>query len=238
MAANLTRYGYWQLRDFIRERGIALIITSTLLGFTVVAPMRAMLGSNIDEVTAKRILIMALPQIVFISAFIALNGLISTDRKLGYYRFLFSKPVSIPAYYTQYFAVSFVGFLAVFVVLLGAFDIVVRPINPVGVLAFCALVYLSLGGIAFLISSLFRYDWPILAGVYLGSALINGLWAGRTGFRMVIRDILPPVHRLTPAMNDIMNLGTVDTNSVLWLLGYSALCFAAGLFVLWRRPIG
>ena len=238
MAANLTRYGYWQLRDFIRERGIALIITSTLLGFTVVAPMRAMMGSNIDEVTAKRILIMALPQIVFISAFIALNGLISTDRKMGYYRFLFSKPVSIPAYYAQYFVVSFVGFLAVFVVLLGAFDIVVRPINPVGVLAFCALVYLSLGGIAFLISSLFRYDWPILAGVYLGSALINGLWAGRTGFRMVIRDILPPVHRLTPAMNDIMNLGTVDTNSVLWLLGYSALCFVAGLFVLWRRPIG
>jgi hypothetical protein len=238
MASNLTRYSYWQFRDFIRERGVALIITSTLLGFTVVAPMRAMLGNNIDEVNAKRILIMALPQIVFISAFIALNGLISTDRKLGYYRFLFSKPVSIPAYYAQYFLVSFIGFLAVFVALLGVFAIVVRPVNPVGALAFCALVYLSLGGIAFFISSLFRYDWPILAGVYLGSALINGLWAGRGGFRMIIRDILPPVHRLSPAMTDIMNLGTVDTNSVLWLLGYSAFCFAAGLFVLWRRPIG
>src|SRR4029079_2210235 len=103
MAANLTRYSYWQFRDFIRERGLALIITSTLLGFTVVAPMRAMLGSHIDEVNAKRILMMALPQLVYISAFIALNGLISTDRKLGYYRFLFSKPVSIPAYYAQYF---------------------------------------------------------------------------------------------------------------------------------------
>ena len=238
MAANLTRYSYWQFRDFIRERGIALIITSTLLGFTVVAPMRAMLGSNIDEVNAKRILMMALPQLVYISAFIALNGLISTDRKLGYYRFLFSKPVSIPAYYAQYFLVSLVGFLAVFAFLLGVFAFVVRPVSPWGALAWCGLVYLSFGGIAFFISSLFRYDWPILAGVYLGSALVKGLWADRGGFRMVIRDMLPPVHKLSAAMNDIMNLGTADRNSLLWLLGYSALCFAAGLFVLWRRPIG
>jgi hypothetical protein len=31
MAANLTRYSYWQLYDFLRE-GVALVITSTLLG--------------------------------------------------------------------------------------------------------------------------------------------------------------------------------------------------------------
>lgn len=236
MAQNLTRYAYWQFRDFIRERGLALIITSTLLGFTIVAPMRAMLGSGIGELEAKRILILALPQIVFIAAFIALNGIISTDRKLGYYRFLFSKPVSIPAYYAQYFVISFVGFLAVFAFLLGIFAIVVRPINPLGALAFCAIVYLSFGGIAFLVSSLFRYDWPILAGIYLGSAMVNGFWGTQTGWRIVIRNMLPPLHQLSP--NDLINLGTVDGRSLVWLLGYSALCFAAGLLVLWRRPIG
>jgi len=236
MAQNLTRYAYWQFRDFVRERGLALIITSTLLGFTVVAPMRAMLGSNIGELDARRILILALPQIVFIAAFIALNGIISTDRKLGYYRFLFSKPVSIPAYYAQYFAISLAGFLAVFALLMGIFAVVVRPINPLGALAFCALVYLSFGGIAFLVSSLFRYDWPILAGIYLGSAMINGLWADRTGWRLMIRNLLPPLHQLSP--DDLVNLGTVDPKAVVWLLGYSALCFVAGLIVLWKRPIG
>jgi hypothetical protein len=238
MAANLTRYSYWQLRDFLRERGLALILISTLLGLTVVGPMKSMLGANIDEANARRILMAAMPQVVFISAFIALNGLVSTDRKLGYYRFLFSKPVRIPAYYAQYFAVSFVGFLAVFGVLLGVFAIAVRPVNPIGPLAFCALVYLSLGGIAFLISSVFHHDWPILAGVFLGSAIINGFWAERSGWRMIVRDILPPIHKLSPSMSDIMSLGTIDTKAVLWLLGYSALCFLAGLFVLWRRPIG
>ena len=238
MASNLTRYSYWHLRDFIRERGISLLIVTSLLGVVFVGPMRAMMGSNIDEANAKRILVMALPQIVYIAAFIGLNGLISTDRKFGYYRFLFSKPVSIPAYYAQYFAISLLGFVAAFVVLFGVFAIVVRPLNFVPALTFCALVYLSFGGIAFLISSLFRFDWPILAGVYLGSLIVNSLWAQDTGWRMVIRDALPPLHKLSPALTDLMNFGTLDTKAVAWLLGYSALCFVAGLIVLWRRPIG
>jgi hypothetical protein len=238
MKDNLTRYAYWQLRDFLRERAVALMLVGLLLGFMMVAPMRSMMGGNIDELNAKRILLLVLPQIVFISSFIVFNGIISTDRKMGYYRFLFSKPVSIPAYYAQHFVVYFVGFMAVFVILLAVFAITVTPINPIGILAYCALVYLSLGGIAFFISSLFRYDWPILAAVYLGSALVNSLWAGREGWRMVVRNALPPLHKLTPAMGDLVNLGTVDLSSVAWLLGYSALFFAAALAVLWRRPIG
>lgn len=238
MGSNLTRYAYWHLRDFIRERGLALLITSTLLGFALVAPMRAFAGANMDETSAKRILVMALPQIVFISAFIGLNGLISTDRKYGYYRFLFSKPVSIPAYYAQYFVISLIGFVAAFALLFGVFAFVVRPVNFIPPLTFCALVYLSLGGIAFLISSLFRFDWPILAGVYLGSLIANVMWAQDTGWRMVIRDALPPLQKLSPALTDLMNFGTLDPKAVAWLLGYSAMCFVAGLIVLWRRPIG
>jgi hypothetical protein len=238
MKENLTRYAYWQFRDFLRERAIALLLVGLLLGFMMIAPVRAMMGSNIDAVAARRIVIMVLPQIVFISAFIVFNGIISTDRKMGYYRFLFSKPVGIPAYYAQHFVVYFVGFVAVFAVLLGVFSVAVVPFNPIWTLAYCALVYLSLGGIAFFISSLFRYDWPILAAVYLGSALANAVWADRTGWRMVIRDLLPPMHKLTPAMNDLINFGTLDVRAVAWLLGYSALFFVAGMVVLWRRPIG
>jgi len=236
MRSNLTRYAYWHLRDFIRERGIALLIVGTLLGFTFVGPMRAMMGSNIDEANAKRILAMAMPQIVYIAAFIALNGLISTDRKFGYYRFLFSKPVSIPAYYAQYFVVSLVGFIAAFVVLFGVFAIVVRPVNFAPELTFCALVYLSFGGIAFLISSLFRHDWPILAAIFLGSAILHSMWQYHEGWRRMVLSILPPVYKLPQALPDIMNKGVVNTQDVLWLLGYSAICFAAGIIVLRRRP--
>lgn len=238
MTGNLTRYSYWQLRDFIRERGYALIIVTTLLGVSMVAPAKAMMGPVIDSTAATQILRTVLPQIVYISAFIALNGLISTDRKLGFYRFLFSKPVSIPAYYAQYFVVSLAGFLVVFAALIGVFSLVIGPVNPIPALIACGFVYLAFGGIAFLISSLFRHDWPILAGLYAASLILNALWAQRDGWRMVIRNLLPPLNRLSDAIKDIMTIGTVDTKSLVWLLGYSGICFLAGLIVLWRRPIG
>ncbi|MEP6904456.1 MAG: hypothetical protein ABI875_00155 [Gemmatimonadales bacterium] len=238
MKENLTRYAYWQFRDFIRERSIALLLVGLLLGFMMIAPMRAMMGPNMSGADAKRLVLLVLPQIVFIETFIVFNGIISTDRKMGYYRFLFSKPVGIPAFYAQHFAVYLAGFLAVFAILLGVLSVAVAPFNPLWTLAYCALVYLSLGGIAFFISSLFRYDWPVLAGVYLSSLIANAVWADKTGWRMVIRDLLPPTHKLNQAMNDLISLGTVDAKSVAWLLGYSALFFIAGLVVLWRRPIG
>lgn len=235
MKGNLTRYSIWQLRDFIRDRGFALIIVGVLLGFTILGPVKAM-GRTIDSKMAKDILTAMLQQVSFITAFIALNGIISNDRKMGYFRFLFSKPVSITAYYSQLFVVFLVGYLAACAVLIGIFAIFARPVSPFGPLAFCALVFLSFGGIAFLISSLVRYDWPVLGAVLLGSSILHALWQYKEGWRRMVLSILPPMYHLTDALPDIMTRGTVNTNNILWLLGYSAICFALGLFVLKRRP--
>jgi hypothetical protein len=235
MRANLRRYAFWQIRDFARDRGIALLLVGFLIGFTIVGPVRAV-GRSIDEGLARNLLVAILAQVSFILAFITLNGIVSTDRKMGYFRFLFSKPVSITAYYTQLFIVYFVGFVAAIAVLLGAFSIFARPVSPFGPLLFCGLVFLSLGGIAFLISSLFRHDWPILAAIFLGSAILHSMWQYKEGWRRMVLSVLPPVYKLTQALPDIVNRGVVNTQDALWLLGYSALCFAAGIFVLRRRP--
>ena len=235
MSSNLRRYLLWQFRDFIRDRGYAILLVGFLIGFTIVAPVRGM-GRTIDSTLATNLVMAVLSQVSFILAFITLNGIVSTDRKLGYYRFLFSKPVSIPAYYVQLFFVYFVGFLAAVAILLGVFSFFTAPIDLIRPLLFCALLYLSLGGIAFLISTLFRYDWPILAGIFLGSAVLHSMWQFEEGWRRMILSILPPVYRLTSELPNIVNGRPVDTNSILWLLGYSAICFAAGLYVLRRRP--
>lgn len=237
MKDNLRRYALWQMRDFGRDRAISLIIIGLALGVTFVAPVRAM-NVAITEQGAKQLILISLQQIVFLCSFIALNGIVSNDRKTGYYRFLFSKPVSIPAYYAQQLAIYFVGFMAIMALLLGAFAVFVYPLSPVGPLIYCALVFLSLSGIAFLISSLFRFDWPILAGVFLGSLLLNSIWQYSEGWRKLVLAVLPPLNKLTSLLGTILDRGTVDTNEVLWLLGYSLGCFLAGLFVLRRRPVG
>lgn len=236
MTDNLRRYAFWQFRDFGRDRGIALMIIGLALGFTFVSPVK-MMHVPITEVSAKQLVMVSLQQIVFICAFVGLNGIVSNDRKQGYYRFLFSKPVSIPAYYAQQFVIYFVGFMTVMAILLGVFALTVYPLSPVAPLTYCAIVFLSLGGIAFFISSLFRFDWPILAGVFLGSALLHTIWATSEGWRKLVIAVLPPLNKLTSMLGTLMDRGTVETNELLWLLGYSLLFFLAGLFVLRRRPI-
>jgi ABC-type transport system involved in multi-copper enzyme maturation permease subunit len=235
MRNNLRRYAIWQMRDFVRERGYAILLVGFLIGFTLVAPVRGM-GHTFDAALARNLLIGVLSQVSYVLAFITLNGIVSTDRKLGYYRFLFSKPVSIPAYYVQVFFIYLIGFLAAVAILLGVFTFFTYRIDIIRPLIFCGVVYLSLGGIAFLISTLFRYDWPILAGVFLGSAILHSMWQYKEGWRRMILSVLPPVYRLTEMLPNIVNRRGIDTNDVLWLLGYSAICFAAGLYVLRRRP--
>lgn len=235
MRSNLQRYALWQIRDFARDRGLALLLVGLLIGFTIVGPVRAV-GKSIDETLARTLIVATLLQVGFILAFITLNGIVSTDRKMGYFRFLFSKPVSIPAYYSQLFLVYFIGFLAAIAILLGVFSIFARPISPFGPLLYCALVYLSLGGIAFLVSALFRHDWPILAAIFLGSGILHQMWQFNEGWRRMVLSILPPVYKLPEALPDIVIRGAVNTQDVLWLLGYSAICFAAGIIVLRRRP--
>ena len=237
MKDNLRRYALWQMRDFGRDRAIALLIIGLALGFTFVAPVRAM-GVQMTENGAKQLIMVSLQQIVFICSFVALNGIVSNDRKMGYYRFLFSKPVSIPAYYAQQFVIYFVGFIAIMALLLGVFAFFIYPLSPVAPLTYCALVFLSLGGIAFLISSMFRFDWPILAAVFLGSALLHSLWQLDEGWRKMVLAVLPPLNKLTSLLGTLLDRGTVNTNDILWLLGYSLACFLAGLFVLRRRPVG
>jgi hypothetical protein len=234
-SANLRRYAVWQFRDFIRDRGIALLIVGFLIGFTVIGPFKAM-GGSMDEGMADRLLAAVLVQVPFICAFIALNGIISNDRKLGYYRFIFAKPVGIPSYYAQLFVIYLAGFLGVCVVLLGLFSIFAHPVDFVGPLIFCALVFLSFGGIAFLISSLFRHDWPILAAIFLGSSILHSMWRFDEGIKRMILSVLPPVYKLPGMVAEIVGEQSVNANDILWLLGYSAICFAAGLLVLRRRP--
>jgi hypothetical protein len=52
----------------------------------------------------------------------------------------------------------------------------------------------------------------------------------------MILSVLPPIYNLPEMVPLLIQGEPVDVNNVLWLLGYSAFCFVAGLLVLRRRP--
>ncbi len=175
--------------------------------------------------------------VVSLAVLIALNGIVSTDRKMGYYRFLFSKPVSAVAYYAQLFFVYMIGMLFTMLVLAGVMHTVVPAFKIFNFLLYAAIIYIGMGGIGFFVSVATRFDWVTLAAVWFGSRILRGLYGPRPGWKSKAVELLPPVHKLDEVSHSLITHGTAHTSDVLWLLGYGALFFALGLFILRRGSL-
>jgi hypothetical protein len=238
--ARLARYALWQFRDFAIDRGIAIMIIGLLWGYTLIAPMYAAMGAAFDvgpRSPAWPLVITITSSVVSLSVLIALNGIVSTDRKMGYYRFIFSKPVSAVAYYAQVFFVYMAGVLAAMLLLATALHAVVPTFKIVNFLVYAAIIYIAMGGIGFFLSVATRFDWLTLAAVWLGSRIVRDFSGDGSGWKSKAVELLPPVHKLNDVSMSIITSGTAHTSDVIWLLGYGALFFALGLLLLHRGSL-
>jgi hypothetical protein len=232
---RLPWYSLWQFRDFVMDRGIAIVIIGMLWGYVLIEPMRRTMGAAFAVgplSPAWPLVITVTSSIVSLAVLIALNGIVSTDRKTGYYRFLFSKPVSVVAYYAQLFFVYMVGVLVSMLVLSAALHMIVPGFRIDYFLLYAAIIYVAMGGIGFFISVATRFDWLTLAAVWLGSRVLRDLFGTKPGWRSKAVELLPPVHKLNDVSFSMITNGTAPTSDVLWLLGYGALFFALGLLLL------
>jgi hypothetical protein len=225
----------WQFRDFLLEREIGILIIGFLWGYVLVEPMRRSMGQQWSSGGASLVMPLVLQvasAIVSVSVLIALNGMVSSDRKAGYYRFLFAKPVNPVAYYAQLFFVHMAGVLTAMLVLSALLHTVLPEFSVLNYLLYTAIIYVAMGGIGFFLSVATRYDWLTLAAVWLGSRILRTLYGARHDWRSKLVEVLPPVHRLDDVANSLIARGTADVTDVVWLVGYGALFFAVGLLVL------
>ena len=232
---RLGRYSLWQFRDFVVERGVAILIIGLLWGYTLIEPIRRAMGPAFSMKPSSPtwpLLITVASSIVSLSVLIAVNGIVSTDRKLGYYRFVFAKPVSAVAYYSQLFLVYMVGVVAAMLILSGVLHTIVPDFNIVNYLVYTALIFVAMGGIGFFISVATRFDWATLAAVWLGSRALRELYGAKPGLPGKLVQLLPPVHKLNEVSYGLITNGSAHTNDVIWLLAYGALFFALGLLIL------
>ena len=147
--ARLGAYASWQVRDYLMDRGAPTALIGLLFGYMVGGPMVGAMNmslarmspaaiaraggldaardSMVTELTAS-FLTVALGNLVFLGALFAMNGIIANDRKLGYYRFLFSKPISPERYYGQAFVLHWAGFLFVSSILGLLYQALVGPV--------------------------------------------------------------------------------------------------------------
>lgn len=232
---NLLRYSLWQFRDFVVDRGIAILIIGFLWGYALLEPLRRAMGPQFSAGRSSPvwpIVLQASSAIVSLAVLIALNGIVSTDRKMGYYRFLFSKPVNPVVYYAQLFFVYMVGVVASMFVLASLAHTILPTFSVVHYLIYTALIYIAMGGIGFFLSVATRYDWLTLAAVWLGARMLRGVYGPKNDWRSKAVELLPPVHKLDEVANSLIDRGSAQTSDVIWLLGYGALFFAIGLLIL------
>lgn len=238
--ANLARYSPWQFRDFIMERGIAIVIIGMLWGYLLIEPLRRAMGSAFaagPRSATWPLVITVASSVVSLSVLIAVNGIVSTDRKMGYYRFLFSKPISAVAYYAQLFFVCMAGVLFSMLLLAGVLRMVIPEFSILNFLLYAAVIYIAMGGIGFFISVATRFDWLTLAAVWVGSRVLRDVYGARPDWRAKAVELLPPVHKLTDVSTSMITDGAAHASDVLWLLGYGALFFALGLLILRRGSL-
>jgi hypothetical protein len=195
---------------------------------------------DVPEALATRMMQAKIPPLVFIGTFFATNGIIANDRKFGFYRFLFAKPVSPPAYYAVTFASYGVGFLLVCAALLGVWSLTVRPTFPPELFGVVLLMYLAYGGIGFLLSAAWRFDWLSLVLVLFIANVAWSMWGHVEGPRRYLLYLLPPVHRANEVSDLVQReaAGPLPWGPILWLGGYGLACFLLGMIVIRKRPLG
>ena len=231
---SLARYSLWQFRDFAVERGVAILIIGFLWGYALIEPIRRAVGSSVVGSASPlwAVAIQISSAIVSLSVLIALNGIVSADRKAGYYRFLFSKPVNPVLFYAQLFFVYMVGVIAAMLVLSSLLHKILPTFSIPHFLLYTALVYIAMGGIGFFLSVATRYDWLTLAAVWLGARVLRGIYGAGNDWRSKLVELLPPVHRLDDVASSLIGTGSAHMADVMWLFGYGALFFALGLAAL------
>ncbi|MEO8561206.1 MAG: hypothetical protein ABI601_03965 [bacterium] len=264
--SRLGAYAVWQLRDYLMDRGAPTFIVAILFGYLGLQPLLGQLSRRTADIppslvvrfgsaAAARASMMGefnylflrgfIGTLVFLGALFAMNGIVANDRKLGFYRFLFAKPVAPARYYGQAFVIHWAGFLGVMTLLGVMYGALVWPVLSWPLMSVVALTFLCYAGIAFLLSAAARWDWLSLVAVSVAATYLWGRFGSSTSPLAKLLYLLPPLHRTDEVYAAVSGRPTfapgaehvIPWNSIWWLAGYGAVCFVLGLVVLRHRRL-
>lgn len=244
--ARLGRYFWWQYHDYMLHQAPATAAVVAMYAYLTLMPIL-----NGSMTNGRRYTISTLPMsvvqgffsdslasFILLGTLFATNGIVANDRKTGFYRFYFAKPVSAPRFYTHAFIANGTGMLTVSLLLLAAFALIVRPLMPLSFVPVTAAMYIAFAGVGFMLSTIWRFDWLSLVTVAIVSSLGWGMWGEERGIRGWLVHLLPPMHRSSELYAYVAGTTTsFPWATQLWLTGYGALCFAIGLWILRTRSL-
>jgi len=242
--ARLGWYFWWQFHDYMLHQAPATAVLTAMYAYLTLMPIlngsrtngRGFSVATLPLPVVRELFADLLASLLLLGTLFATNGIVATDRKTGFYRFYFAKPVSAPRFYTNAFLANGAGVLGVSLALLVAFALLVRPILPVSFVP--AAMYVAFGGVGFLLSTIWRFDWLSLITVAIVSSLGWGMWGEDPGIRGWLVHLLPPMHRASDLYAYVAGTSpSFPWATQLWLTGYGAGCFLIGLWILRTRSL-
>jgi hypothetical protein len=238
LGAYLLRY---QLRDYMIIRASLPMLMVFFMGFMIVKND----GRGIDFASPRGVqfigdVIRFVLGATFMStiAFLGIARFISDDRANGYFRFYFSKPVSITGYYVQAWLLH--GVATVGLTWVGALWVqsLMHPIPIGGIVFMSALLWVMVGGMGFFLSALTNLDTVILVVLMIMSKILHSvnedapdfLW----GWVRAILPVLMPTDRIGHVMEHTIAGTAFATGDWLYPLAYGGFAFIAGVIILRR----
>lgn len=178
-------------------------------------------------------------------AFLCAVGVMSNDRQHNYFRFLFSKPANVLAYYVQAYVVAGAAFVATFGLISWGFGALTMHFSVHRAMEAALLTYVLLGGMGFLLGALTRFDGITFIVIYLAALLLQQLAAAPNGVRhgglpawlAVVGEALPPVVTLDGLRNHLYAAQPLDAAQLWLVLAYGAGAAVLGLAILRWRPL-
>jgi ABC-type multidrug transport system permease subunit len=247
---RLLRYARYQLPDFVIHR---LTLPLILLAFAAGLPTYLMtkntppgwMQSAQGIMLAKQMFSQSITLYLPLGAFVGAVGVISMDRQQGYFRFLFSKPVNVLAYYAQTYLLHAIAYVAVFGLVVWAFGAYTIHFSIHRSMEAAVLTFVLIGGVGLLLGALTRYDAAGLIAFYVIALILQGLLAATNGmpngglpqWLVYVAKALPPVVKLDALRNHLYAGEALDAAQLWHVLGYGGGAAIVGFLLLRRLPL-
>jgi len=241
----LLAYAPHMLRDYLMTRGGAMAVVAAVFVLPLVLTLAQATEVPPPEVTHSQGVGLLLALTPFL-ALIASYGLIGQDFRLGFFRPLFAKPISVPLYYAMIFccaALTFWIVQALSLLALAAFQI--NAWEPAAALEM-SFRFALLGGLTFAMSRVTRLDWLYAFLIYQLAAPLRTLLPAEETIRgFLINIVFPPTHvfTLSPTartegrFSALVGASGPEWASIAWLIGYITVCLVIGLCTVRRLEL-
>lgn len=232
------RYLAIHLKDVARTQVLLYAVVAFGLAFVSRKFMGDGVASGLDVADLLRSI---LGGTLMVAILMATGGVAGNDRKQGYYRAFFSKPMAPWSYYLQRWLVGLAAVLTIPLWLALAFQLLFGMGSHLTLELFAsvALAYLVIGGAVLLFSTVTARDWLVVFLLYFMQRRMQEAQEMLTRMGQEVPRLVQVALTILPPFDQAAGVGTLPSGQTLWhVVLYGVAMVAAAVAVLIFRPLG